>query len=101
MNYSEYVADQEKQMTPKSFHSISCQFYTDVKCSTGKLKHVVNQCTKNAYKFPWESCFDKSLVKDKKEKKYRGYKSAHLWKPKAERITKNTAAVWKKKKKNL
>lgn len=53
----------------------------------------MNQCTKNAYTFPWECCFDKSLVKNKKGKKYRGYKSAHLQKSKAERITKKTAAV--------
>lgn len=66
------------KIPPKSFHTISCQFYTDPKCSSGKLKYVVNQCTKNAYKFPWEHCFDKSLVKEKKENKYTGYKFAHL-----------------------
>lgn len=61
----------------------------------------MNQSTKNAYKFPWEHCFDKSLVKDIKEKKYRGYKPAHLLKSKAERTTKKTAVVEGKSEKKL
>lgn len=68
----------EPKMMPKSFCSSSCQFYSDPKCSSGKLKRFVKQCAKNAYKFPWKHCFDKSLVKDEMEKKYGGYKPAHL-----------------------